>query len=245
MLKVSKHHKAAAFFPSVRTGIENGLKAVGPVVKDLAVPIAATAATTIGIPMVAGWVHNRAVDKEKQKYQTELVNSYQGMLDVHPALKERDPVRVQRMFNTLSRVNPTIASDPNAAGAYIRRALDEDHLDTGAGTIALVDMASRFDSSKARVDFTGRINPMLRAENVSSMLRDFNSEREKGKARSIAALRAHDPDMANQLYGPDPDEVKRERERAARQAERAEDRQERDHRHQQQMELLKARLGRR
>jgi hypothetical protein len=99
--------------------------------------------------------HNRG--KAQKAQEAQLVASYKGMLEMHPVLgAHQDRVRVQRMFNTLATVNPTLAADPHAAGAYIRRAIDDDQLDTGAGTIALVDMASRFDASR-------RAEPALRS----------------------------------------------------------------------------------
>lgn len=251
MLKVSKHRKAAGLLSDVKAGLSLAGPAAIQTLKDIAVPVAATAATTIGIPMVAGWVQDRAVARAAKQHQADLVNSYHGMMEVHPTLKERDPTKVQRMFHTLSRVNPTLASDANAAGAYIRRALDEDHLDTGAGTIALVDMASRFDPSKSRIDMVSRINPMLRAERVQSILMDAKSDYNKGKEKAISNLRLQNPQLADQMYGPDPVAVadaKRKAEQAEaeakRQAERAEDRAQRERMHQERLALLNNR-GRR
>lgn len=198
MLKVSKHRKAASFQAIMQNPqYREAAKTVGA--KALAaLPGLTIAAVT---PAAASWWQKRQEGKIRQQYNAELTQSYQGMLEVHPPLKERDPVKVQRMFTTLSRVNPTLAMDPNAAGAYIRRALDEDHLDTGAGTIALVDMASRFDASKARVDLASRLGPRGKAEYVEKELGGFRHLTDETVHN---VLRAAHPDIANRAYGPDP-----------------------------------------
>lgn len=99
--------------------------------------------STLAIPFVsAGWEAFHANRRNKAE-AAERVESFKNMMLIHPTLQQKPPGRVQLMFNTLARANPVIAGDPNAAGAYIRRSLDEDGENTGAGVIALVDMATR------------------------------------------------------------------------------------------------------
>lgn len=168
-MRTTQHQKTASILQTAKDAITNIPKGLGP---GFVGRTGLALLSGLAIPAGAYMFEERNRAKAMQQQQGRLVESYKAMLEMHPALSEhRDTVRVQRMFNTLANVNPTIAADPHAAGAYIRRAISDDELDTGAGAIALVDMASRFDASKAQRE--PALRPWQRAEAVSTIGSNF------------------------------------------------------------------------
>jgi len=49
--------------------------------------------------------------------------SFNNMMEDNPSLKREDEKDVKRIFNTLHRFNPEMASDPLVSGSFMRRAL--------------------------------------------------------------------------------------------------------------------------
>lgn len=81
--------------------------------------ISALAAPFVGIGVSA--LADRAGQHNQSK---QLAQSYRTMLDYHPVLKKRDPVMVQRVFNSLKNVNPQLARDPMVAGAWVHNVIE-------------------------------------------------------------------------------------------------------------------------
>lgn len=65
--------------------------------------------------------------------------AYKEMLNIHPQLKGRDPVLVNRIYNSLHNVNPTMAKDPMVAGAWIDTIVESGGLDQTQSSRALLD----------------------------------------------------------------------------------------------------------
>lgn len=181
MMKTSQHRKAAGFM--------DGFKSVAGPLGPLARSAGAAVLTGLAIPIGAQMYEARNVAKAKKEQAGQLVESYKGMMQLYPMLDQhQDKQRVHLMFNTLANVNPTLAMDPHAAGAYIRRAIEDDPLATGAGTIGLVDMASRFDA--ARNKSQPQLQPWQRAEylenRITGAMGAFDKQREKGQLAAQA-----------------------------------------------------------
>ena len=112
--------------------------------------LAASAAIGLGT-LAAGKLYDTYQDA---KFEKELPQHFDAMLDAHPQLLEEDPVLVKRYFQSLVNVAPNIAQDPLAAGAFITQSLRMSEL--GGPSIATYkDLAqTQKDVSQARKDRT-------------------------------------------------------------------------------------------
>jgi len=67
-------------------------------------------------------VQNRA----KGKLEDQLVFSFNEMFVLYPSLVNEDRIKLTNIFSTLAKFAPSLASDPHAAGAYIKRIMAYD-----------------------------------------------------------------------------------------------------------------------
>lgn len=92
------------------------------VVKDMVKQptfLAAMAAPVAGLAIGRGerWLQERRAGQQK-------IIAYKEMLDLHPHLRDRDPMQVQRVFNSLHNVSPNMARDPLVAGAWVDEVIE-------------------------------------------------------------------------------------------------------------------------
>lgn len=67
---------------------------------------------------------NHIADASSEAYfQGQKPKLLQAVYEVHPELKQEDPVLVERYFNSLAHFSPEVAKDPFAAGGFIYQAL--------------------------------------------------------------------------------------------------------------------------
>lgn len=96
--------------------------------------------------------------------------SFQQALALNPSLREEDPATLKRHFRSLSRFNPTMASDPTVAGAWLNQvkqmgsSFDEDAKDLAvlSGVEKAVGM-NRFAPKTPIFDVAGAVTPVINA----------------------------------------------------------------------------------
>jgi hypothetical protein len=113
----------------VRAGLLNTIKQPS-MIAALAAPLVGFGAARIDASLAA-----RRDAKEKAQ-------AYQGMMDLHPQLRQRGDV-VPRVYNTLYSVSPTLARDPLVAGEWVNNVVENTHAGYG-GHPAVLNMVKEF-----------------------------------------------------------------------------------------------------
>lgn len=57
---------------------------------------------------------------------TEINESYKNMLNIHPDLQKENPENVKQYFDYIKTYSPTVAKNPHAAGAMVKRFVHSD-----------------------------------------------------------------------------------------------------------------------
>lgn len=95
---------------------------------------------------------NAAVERAEHTKSMEMIgHSYNMMLNSHPQLRMEDQEAVKNIYRTLYKFAPSLASDPFAAGSYVKRVLQFDP-ESGADynvIQTLVDLEKKHNESKA------------------------------------------------------------------------------------------------
>lgn len=87
-----------------------------------------------GVSTAAAAIHEgiKALENKYDDYKLsqEKMPAFKAMLDMHPTLKENES-RAKLYFDALWHFDPHYAQEPLSAGAYIRQALNMDHVAGG------------------------------------------------------------------------------------------------------------------
>jgi len=119
------------------------------------------AATTLGFGANAA---HRALSRSQEAQQK--ARTYNEMLALHPSLKEMDPKRVQRTYNSLHNVNPMLARDPSVAGGWVINVLEADSYsgDNNQALIAAVkDLAGIRSQMSQAIEREHKMRPQIGA----------------------------------------------------------------------------------
>lgn len=76
--------------------------------------LAAMSAPLIGFAVGKG--EDYVTSRRNARLKTD---AFKEMLDIHPHLRERDPMEVTRIYNSLHNASPNMARDPMVAGAWV------------------------------------------------------------------------------------------------------------------------------
>lgn len=115
-MRISKHAAAAPY--------------LGVVAKTAAVPAgemhhlydAAYKGLTlaaVGLPLITATAMGASALYKKMTEANRKADHFKTMLNQNPHLRDRDPVLVQRYFNTLHNMNPDMAKDPTVAASFV------------------------------------------------------------------------------------------------------------------------------
>jgi hypothetical protein len=105
-----------------------------PATKVLLTALALGAGSTLAA-MGVDAIYEKYLDKQK-------LPAFKKMLEYHPELKERDPKLVARYFDSVWHFSPHLATDPLAAGSYIRTAMNFHETTGGPPLNTAVDLTS-------------------------------------------------------------------------------------------------------
>jgi hypothetical protein len=73
----------------------------------------------IGIPLVTATVAGGVALYDRMTAATHKANQFKQMLVENPHLRSQNPALVQKYFNTLHTMNPTMAKDPTVAASFV------------------------------------------------------------------------------------------------------------------------------
>lgn len=90
-----------------------GTKALGDAAAKW-LPLAAAS-----LPLVAGTVAGASALFDKMTAASRKAQAFKTMVGENPHLHDRDPILVQRYFNTLHNLNPQLAHDPTVAASFV------------------------------------------------------------------------------------------------------------------------------
>lgn len=82
-------------------------------------------AAAIAAPIVGLGVNAIARRRDAARSVQERAAAYKSMLEITPRLQQHDPVLVNRVYNSMHNVNPTLARDPLVAGAWVDNVLEQ------------------------------------------------------------------------------------------------------------------------
>jgi hypothetical protein len=107
---------------------QKGLKLVYPTVKksllgNTAKRILATAAIYPTLALSTYMIGKGMQSASDAAQEFELKNAFKKMMEYHPQLNTEDPLLVKKYWDSLAKFAPAIASEPLAAGAFIKQAL--------------------------------------------------------------------------------------------------------------------------
>jgi len=85
--------------------------------------------SSYGLGKGLDYLENKQLDKEKEP-------AYQAMVGLHPDLLDEDQILVRKYWDSLWHFSPHIATEPLAAGAYIKQAMEYEQ--TGGPTYNMV-----------------------------------------------------------------------------------------------------------
>lgn len=110
----SKHANAAAAVPFMDRIASPAARAVAGDALWKGMQIA-----SVGLPLVTATAAGISGVIEKMTAANRKAQAYKGMLNENPHLLDRDQVLVQKYFNTLHNLNPTLATDPTVAASFV------------------------------------------------------------------------------------------------------------------------------
>lgn len=111
---LSKHANAAAAVPFMDRIASPAARAVAGEALWKGMQIAAT-----GLPLIAATAAGVSGVVEKMTAANRKAQAYKSMMVENPHLQDRDPTLVQKYFNTLHNLNPTLATDPTVAASFV------------------------------------------------------------------------------------------------------------------------------
>ncbi len=158
--------------------------------------LAALAAPVVGLGAAAVESRFRVQREAKDKMQ-----AFRSMMDLHPHLKQRDPGEVNRIFNSLHNVSPTMSRDPMVAGAWVDNVIESKGIGYNSHQGLLTAVKELSGIEKNLVDIQGRApDPGGR---WSAGVKDVASRFEDAQTRGIGVLmdrgRAEFKDREQQL----------------------------------------------
>jgi len=96
------------------------------------------------------------VSKLKNMYERH--QSYKGMLELAPSLRQQDQGTVKRYFNSLHRLNPHLMNDPLVAGGIVSQAIESQEAMGGLKQPAMAISRMAGDLVKGRSDFASAVS---------------------------------------------------------------------------------------
>lgn len=107
---------------------QKGLKLIYPAAKkklfgDTAKRILATAAIYPTLALSNYMIGKGMQSASDATQEIELKSAFKKMMEYHPQLNTEDPLLVKKYWDSLAKFAPAIASEPLAAGAFIKQAL--------------------------------------------------------------------------------------------------------------------------
>jgi hypothetical protein len=90
-------------------------------------------------------------------------HAYKEMLDIHPQLKGRDPVLVQRIYKSLHHANPHMAKDPMVAGAWVDTIVESAGVDPTMASQALLSAVKDLSGIRSQISTARRNEPDVAA----------------------------------------------------------------------------------
>lgn len=73
----------------------------------------------VGMPLVTATAAGASALYDKMTAASRKAQAFKTMIGENPHLHDRDPVLVQRYFNTLHNLNPQLAQDPTVAASFV------------------------------------------------------------------------------------------------------------------------------
>jgi hypothetical protein len=168
----------------------------------------APAALALGASAIHGAVQRYQEGKEKAQ-------AYSSMLALHPALKQRPETQVKQLFNSLSRVNPTMGNDPLVAGAWVDNILENNSSLGGSASnqallVAVKDLAqirshitgAREKERNMRPDIGGFIGTSAKSV-ITGYQESVRGDQLAAVNRGVEALKSREDALAQreQRYG--------------------------------------------
>jgi hypothetical protein len=109
------------------------------------------------------------VSKLKNMYERH--QSYKGMLELAPSLRQQDQGTVKRYFNSLHRLNPHLMNDPLVAGGIVSQAIESQEAMGGLKQPAMAISRMAGDLVKGRSDFASAMSREGTGPNLAQHLR--------------------------------------------------------------------------
>jgi len=109
------------------------------------------------------------VSKLKNMYERH--QSYKGMLELAPGLRQQDQGTVKRYFNSLHRLNPHLMNDPLVAGGIVSQAIESQEAMGGLKQPAMAISRMAGDLVKGRSDFATALSREGGGPNLAQHLR--------------------------------------------------------------------------
>jgi hypothetical protein len=142
--------------------------------------IAMLAAPLIGAGVGALELRHRASQAAVQK-----ATAYREMMDLHPHLERRDPGEVNRIYNSLYNVSPTMAVDPMVAGAWVDNVIESKGVgyNSHQGLLTAVKELSGIEHSVAETRNARSATPF--AQGTSKLVREMGGQFDKGGKKGL------------------------------------------------------------
>lgn len=120
-MRFSKHAAAAPFVAVLQQTKTASLPAPGPTTGQrlLSLGKSAIEVGSVAVPIAALMAQGVSIAAQKMTEASRKANAYKQMVAENPHIGEHDPSLSQRYFNTLYRLNPTLATDPTVAASFV------------------------------------------------------------------------------------------------------------------------------
>jgi hypothetical protein len=141
----------------------------------------------LAAPLVGAGVGALESRRRGNQAAAAKTTAYREMLDLHPHLERRDPGEVNRIYNSLYNVSPTMAVDPMVAGAWVDNVIESKGVgyNSHQGLLTAVKELSGIERSVADTRAARFATPFARS--TSDFVRDFGKQVDKGGRKGLKA----------------------------------------------------------
>lgn len=107
---------------------------------------------TVAAPLIGMAAQTVAERRHSRLAAQQKAQAFKEMVDLHPHFKTRDPLEVQRVFNSLHNVSPVMSRDPLVAGAWVDNVIESKEQGTNSHLALLKQVQDMSGTNKNVLD---------------------------------------------------------------------------------------------
>ena len=141
----------------------------------------------LAAPLVGAGVGMLETRRRSSQAAVQKATAYREMMGLHPHLARRDPGEVNRIYNSLYNVSPTMAVDPMVAGAWVDNVIESKGVgyNSHQGLLTAVKELSGIERSVADTRNARGATPF--ADNTARFVREFGGQLDTSGKHNLKA----------------------------------------------------------